>query len=78
MTAPVRADTSLGFRITAFPASSAGTTVRSGSANGKFHGAITTMTPRASRERVPRFLGYESGSMSMTRSTRCSSIASHQ
>ena len=57
MRAPVRGETSLGLSSTAFPASNAGTIVRSGSAKGKFHGAITTTTPRASRERVPLFLG---------------------
>ena len=46
---PARGETSLGLKTTALPARSAGTIVRSGSANGKFHGMMTPMTPRASR-----------------------------
>ena len=49
--------TSLGLKTTALPASSAGTIVRSGSANGKFHGMMTATTPRGSRSIVPSLPG---------------------
>ena len=58
MSAPVRGEISLGLRMTALPARSAGTIrPQEGSAKGKFQGAMTATTPRASWQSVPRLLG---------------------
>ena len=46
-----------GFMTTPLPASSAGNSVRSGMATGKFHGVIRPMTPRGTRSITARLPG---------------------